>query len=167
MAAADTGRDCRPLDASGKTGIIDGTEIRVRYPAAGRKDRDKFISGRSKQNAVKTMVVTDGGRRVLFCSPAQHGSCADITHARQSGLVTLLDGGAAVEILADAGCQGLGAQTAGCVETRPHREFKRHHPSHRRAAVPTADRRPDLRTAHVTPVPPRPTTFHRLLCTSS
>lgn len=41
------------LGASGKTGIIDGTEIRVRRPAAGRKDRDKFISGKSKQNAVR------------------------------------------------------------------------------------------------------------------
>ncbi|MEU3444183.1 transposase family protein [Streptomyces griseoincarnatus] len=68
------------LGASGKTGIIDGTEIRVRRPAAGRKDRDKFISGKNKQNAVKTMVVTDGDGRVLFCSPTKPGSCADITH---------------------------------------------------------------------------------------
>ncbi|MFF5343996.1 transposase family protein [Streptomyces althioticus] len=67
-----------PLGASGKTGIVDGTEIRVRRPAAGRKDRDKFISGKNKQNAVKTMVVTDGDGRVLFCSPTKPGSCADI-----------------------------------------------------------------------------------------
>ncbi|MFC9287497.1 hypothetical protein [Streptomyces sp. NPDC057052] len=32
------------LDASGTTSIIGGTEIRVRRPAAGRKDRDTFIS---------------------------------------------------------------------------------------------------------------------------
>ncbi|WP_316744715.1 transposase family protein, partial [Streptomyces sp. MK7] len=71
------------LGASGKTGIIDGTEFRVRRATAGGRDRDKFISGKSKQNAVKTMLVTDGDGRVLFCSPAQHGSCADIAHARQ------------------------------------------------------------------------------------
>ncbi len=53
------------LGASGTTGIIDGTEIRVRRPAAGRKDRDKFISGKNKQNAVKSMVVTDAEGRVL------------------------------------------------------------------------------------------------------
>ncbi|MFD6183607.1 transposase family protein, partial [Streptomyces goshikiensis] len=41
------------LGSSGKTGIIDGTEIRVRRPAVGRKDRDTFISGKNKQNAVK------------------------------------------------------------------------------------------------------------------
>ncbi|MEU3693843.1 helix-turn-helix domain-containing protein [Streptomyces narbonensis] len=53
------------LGANGKTGIIDGTKIQVRRPAAGRKDRDWFISGMNKQNAVKPMVVTDGEGRVL------------------------------------------------------------------------------------------------------
>ncbi|MFC8495078.1 transposase family protein [Streptomyces sp. NPDC057235] len=71
--------------ASGKTGIVDGTKIRVRRPAAGRKDRDRFISGKNKQNAVKSMVVTDGEGRVLWCSPTKPGSRADITHARQLG----------------------------------------------------------------------------------
>ncbi|MFF7242256.1 transposase family protein [Streptomyces collinus] len=116
------------LGASGRTGIIDGTEIRVRRPAAGRKDRDKFISGKSKQNAVKTMVVTDCDGRLLSCSPAQHGSYADITHAPHLGLVRLLDGGPALEILADAGYQGLGTQTGGRVVTPPHRKFKKNAP---------------------------------------
>ncbi|MYQ92737.1 transposase [Streptomyces sp. SID4946] len=116
------------LGASGKTGIIDGTEIRVRRPAAGRKDRDKFISGKNKQNAVKTMVVTGGDGRVLFCSPTKPGSCADITHARQLGLVKLLADGPVVEILADAGYQGLGAQSGGRVVTPPHRKFKKDAP---------------------------------------
>ncbi|CAL9652095.1 MULTISPECIES: transposase family protein [Streptomyces] len=61
--------------------------------AAERKDRDRSVSGKSKQNAVKTMVVADGDGRVLFCSPTRPGSCADITPARQSGLVTLLADG--------------------------------------------------------------------------
>ncbi|WP_327591631.1 hypothetical protein [Streptomyces chartreusis] len=39
------------LGTTQKTGIIDGTEIRVRRPASGRKDRDTFISGKNKQNA--------------------------------------------------------------------------------------------------------------------
>ncbi|MEV6575023.1 transposase family protein [Streptomyces sp. NPDC051577] len=59
------------LGTSGRTGIIDGTEIRVRRPAAGRKDREKFISGENKQNAVKAMVLTDAGGMLLFCSPVQ------------------------------------------------------------------------------------------------
>ncbi|WP_413754983.1 transposase family protein [Streptomyces sp. MMBL 11-3] len=113
---------------SGTTGVIDGTEIRVRRSAVGRKDWDRFISGKSKQNAVKSMVVTDGEGRVLWCSPARPASCADITHARQLGLVKLLGGGPAVEILADAGYQGLGAQTGGRVVTPPHRKFKKNAP---------------------------------------
>ncbi|MFE7092942.1 transposase family protein [Streptomyces erythrochromogenes] len=117
------------LGASGQTGIIDGTEIRVRRPAAGRKDREKFISGKNKQNAVKAMVLTDARGRLLFCSPAQPASCADITHARQLGLVKKLIGSpVAVEILADAGYQGLGAQTGGRVVTPPHRKFKKNPP---------------------------------------
>ncbi|WP_179254477.1 transposase family protein [Streptomyces sp. PgraA7] len=116
------------LGASGTTGIIDGTEIRVRRPAAGRKDRDKFISGKNKQNAVKSMVVTDAEGHVLWCSPARPASCADITQARQLGLVKLLADGPAVEILADAGYQGLGAQTGGRVVTPPHRKFKKNAP---------------------------------------
>ncbi|MEF9886926.1 transposase family protein [Streptomyces sp. P9-A4] len=116
------------LGASGQTGIIDDTEIRVRRPAAGREDRDTFISGKNKQNAVKTMVLTDQNGRVLFSSPATPGSCADITHARQLGLVKLLADGPAVEILADAGYQGLGAQTGGRVVTPPHRKFKKNAP---------------------------------------
>jgi hypothetical protein len=116
------------LGSSGKTGIVDGTEIQVRRPATGRKDRDGFISGKNKQNAVKTMVVTDDDGRVLFCSPTKPGSCADITHARQLGLVELLADGPAVEILADAGYQGLGAQTGGRVIPPPHRKFKKNAP---------------------------------------
>ncbi|MFH9400622.1 transposase family protein [Streptomyces sp. NPDC017638] len=109
-------------------GVDRGTEMRVRRPAAGGKDRDKFISGKSKQNAVKSMVVTDGDGRVFSCSPAEYGSCAEITHARQLVLARLLDGGLALEILADAGYQGLGAQTGGRVVTPPHRKFKKNVP---------------------------------------
>ncbi|MGW7522631.1 hypothetical protein [Streptomyces sp. NPDC054783] len=53
------------LGAAGRTGIIDGTEIRVRRPAADRKDRDKFASGKTKRHAVESTVLTDAdGARV-------------------------------------------------------------------------------------------------------
>ncbi|MGF0175930.1 transposase family protein [Streptomyces sp. Marseille-Q5077] len=111
------------LGADGQTGIIDGTEIRVRRPAAGRKDRDKCVSGETQQNSVKSMVLTDDEGRLLYCSPVRPGSCADITQARQLGPVKLLADGPFMEILADAGCQGMGAQTGGRVVTPPHRKF--------------------------------------------
>ncbi|MFE8915992.1 transposase family protein [Streptomyces globisporus] len=75
------------------------------------------------------MVVTDAAGRLLFCSPAEPASCADITHARKSGPVKLLAEGPAVEILADAGHQGLGAQTGGRAVTPPHRKFKKNPPA--------------------------------------
>ncbi|MFI6012146.1 transposase family protein [Streptomyces sp. NPDC051243] len=117
------------LGADGQTGITDGTEIRVRRPAAGRKDRDKFVSGKTKQNAVKAMVLTDAEGRLLYCSPVRPGNCADITQARQLGLVKLLADGPFMEILADAGYQGMGAQTGGRVVTPPHRKFKKNAPT--------------------------------------
>ncbi|MEV6613147.1 transposase family protein [Streptomyces sp. NPDC051051] len=116
------------LGVSGKTGITDGTEIRARRPAAGRKGRDTFVPGKSKQNAVKTMVVTDEDGRVRLCSPTRPRSCAGITHARRLGLVELLADGPAVEILADAGHQGPGAQTGSRMVTPPHRKFKKNAP---------------------------------------
>lgn len=73
-------------------------------------------------------MVTDGEGRVLWCSPTRPASCADITHARQLGLVKLLASGPAIEILADASYQGLGAQTGGRVVTPPHRKFKKNAP---------------------------------------
>ncbi|MGW6613353.1 transposase family protein [Streptomyces erythrochromogenes] len=115
------------LGASGQTGIIDGTEIRVRRPTVGRKDRKKFISGKNKQNAVKAMVLTDASGRLLFCSPAQPASCADITHARQMGLVKP---GRRPGRGDPCRCRlpGPGAQTGGRVVTPPHRKFKKNPP---------------------------------------
>jgi hypothetical protein len=116
------------LGATGTTGIIDGAEIRVRRPKAASKDRDAFTSGKSRHNAVKSMVVTDADGRMLWCSPTVPGSCADITHARQLGLASLLGREPAMQILADAGYRGLGAQTGGRVVTPPTRKFKKDAP---------------------------------------
>ncbi|WP_329266563.1 hypothetical protein [Streptomyces pseudovenezuelae] len=53
------------LGENEQPGIIEGTEIRVRRPAAGRKDRDEYISGKNKQNAAKSMVCIDADGRLL------------------------------------------------------------------------------------------------------
>ncbi|MFH9425692.1 transposase family protein [Streptomyces sp. NPDC017529] len=117
------------LGASGQSAIIDATEIRVRRPAAGIDGRDRFISGKSKQNAVKILVVTDDQGRLLFGGALKPGSCPDITQARDAGLVDLLGRHRGLRILAEAGYQGLGAQTGGQVITPPHRKFKKNPPT--------------------------------------
>ncbi|MFI9723907.1 transposase family protein [Streptomyces sp. NPDC052396] len=116
------------LGESGKTAILDATAIRVRRPARVTDGRDRFVSGKSKQNATKAMVLTDAAGRLLFCGETRPGACPDITQARESGLVGLLDTGPCVEVLADAGYQGLGGQTGGQVVTPPHRKSRTNPP---------------------------------------
>ncbi|MEU2550000.1 transposase family protein [Streptomyces roseolus] len=74
------------------------------------------------------MVVTDDEGRVPWSSPTMPGSCADTTHARRSGPIKLLADDPPVEIPADAGYQGLDAQTGGRVVTPPHHKFKKDAP---------------------------------------
>ncbi|WP_285510002.1 transposase family protein [Actinokineospora sp. NBRC 105648] len=74
------------LGATSSAAILDATEVRVRRPEANTVDRDRFVSGKSRQNAIKTMIVTDLEGRMLFCGATAPGSVADITQARGSGL---------------------------------------------------------------------------------
>nr|WP_238427237.1 transposase family protein [Streptomyces adustus] len=46
------------LGVGGEIGIIYGTEIRVRGPAAGRKDRDKFVSDSARGRKVPTLETS-------------------------------------------------------------------------------------------------------------
>ncbi|MFD7732210.1 transposase family protein [Kitasatospora phosalacinea] len=109
------------LGATGRTGTIDATEIRVRRPAAHRHGRNRFVLGKSLTNAMKALVVTDDRGRLLFCGEVRAGSVADITQARYAGLVDLLADTIHLEILADAGYQGLAARTYGQVVTPPRK----------------------------------------------
>ncbi|WP_245654556.1 transposase family protein [Streptomyces violens] len=116
------------LGATGQTAIVDATEVRVRRPAAGTPGRNSYVSGKSKQDAMKALILTDAARRLLFGGAIRPGSCPDITQARDAGLVNLFSGRVGLEILAVAGYQGLGAQTGGQVITPSHRKFKRNAP---------------------------------------
>ncbi|UGT60371.1 transposase [Nocardia asteroides] len=116
------------LGAAADYAIMDATEVRVRRPAARALSRDKFVSGKSRQNAIKTLVITDSVGRLLFCGATAPGSVADITQARRSGLPGMLAGSGA-RVLADAGYQGLGTQNGGAVITPPHRKMRRNPPA--------------------------------------
>jgi hypothetical protein len=78
------------LGVTGTTGIVDGTEIRVRRPAVGRKDRDKSIGARASRTQSRPRWSRTRTAGCFFCSPTRPGRYADITPARQSGLVKLL-----------------------------------------------------------------------------
>jgi DDE superfamily endonuclease len=110
------------LGVTGQLGLLDATEVRVRRPAAGRAGRRRFVSGKARANTVKALVITDADGRLLFCGQTLPGSIHDLTQVRQAGLVELLALIPGVTLLADAGYQGLSAQTAGAVLTpRPAR----------------------------------------------
>jgi hypothetical protein len=110
------------LGASGRLGLLDATEVRVRRPAAGRAGRNRFVSGKARANTVKTLVLTDPAGRLLFCGQTRPGTIHDLTQVCQAGLVELLALTPGVTLLADAGYQGLSTQTAGAVITpRPAR----------------------------------------------
>lgn len=107
------------LGATGQTALMDATEIGVRRPGAHRGGHSRPISGKSRINATKALVITDERGRPLFCGEVRAGSVADITQARDAGLVD-------PQILADAGYQGPTAQTHGQVVTPPHKRRSKH-----------------------------------------
>ena len=44
---------------------VDGTEVQVRRPRAGRAGRKAFVSGKKKQNTAETTTISDGYGRLL------------------------------------------------------------------------------------------------------
>jgi DDE superfamily endonuclease len=106
------------LDARGQLGLLNATEVRVRRPAAHQAGRPRFVSGKARANTVRALVITDPEGRLLCCGQTRPGAIHDLTQVRQAGLVELLALTPGVTLLADAGYQGLSAQTAGAVLTR-------------------------------------------------
>lgn len=98
--------------------LMDATEVRVRRPVEGRAGRDRFVSGKARLNTMKALVICDPAGRLLFCGETRPGSMHDLTQARTTGLVDLLlHAPLGVQVLADAGYQGLGTETGGVVIT--------------------------------------------------
>ena len=82
-------RGCTVEGATGRGGLLDATEVRVRRPAAGRAGRQRFVSGKARANTIRALVLTDAAGRLLFCGQTRPGSMHDLTQARQAGLVEL------------------------------------------------------------------------------
>ena len=86
---------------------IDGTEVQVRRPRAGRPGRRAFVSGKKKQNTIKSTVISDGRGRLLWLGALRPGRMHDVTALRTEGIEDLLrrHPDAAAEV--DTGYQGL------------------------------------------------------------
>jgi hypothetical protein len=86
---------------------LDGSEIQVRRPKAGRPGRRAFVSGKKKQNTLKFTKVSDGRGRTLADVTFRPGRMHDQTALQTDGIDDLLDQHPDVQAEADAGYRGL------------------------------------------------------------
>ncbi|MFB6717775.1 transposase family protein [Streptomyces sp. NPDC056358] len=77
-------------DAEGVELRIDGAEVQVRRPRAGRPGRKAFVSGKKKQNTIKTTTFSDGQGRTLLSGVARPGRMHDQTAVRIEGIAEQL-----------------------------------------------------------------------------
>lgn len=89
-----------------ETLCFDGTEIQVRrpQPGAGRK---RFVSGKKRQNTMKTTIVADDAGHVLHATQVRPGRIHDQTALKYDGVEQLFNAYPSVHVLVDAGYRGL------------------------------------------------------------
>jgi hypothetical protein len=86
---------------------IDGTEVQVRRPKANQPGRRAFVSGKKKQNTIKSTAISDGGGRLLWLGAFRPGRMHDVTALRTEGIEDLLRAYPDVCAEVDSGYQGL------------------------------------------------------------
>jgi len=105
--------------ARGVTIRLDGTEVQVRRPRAGKPGRRAFVSGKKKQNTEKATVVTDGKGRTLWAGAFRPGRMHDQTAVRTEGITDLFEQFPQVKSKVDAGYRGLAREFPDQVQAPP------------------------------------------------
>jgi hypothetical protein len=105
--------------ARGATIRLDGTEVQVRRPPAGKPGRRAFVSGKKRQNTKKATVATDEKGRTLWAGAFRPGRRHDQTALRTGGTTGLFTQFPQVNAKVDAGYRGLAKQFPGQVEAPP------------------------------------------------
>ena len=103
---------------------IDGTEVQVRRPAAGRPGRRAFVSGKKKQNTIKATAISDGQGRLLWLGAFRPGRMHDVTALRTGGIEDLLRRHPEVKAEVDTGYQGLAGDFPAQVSAPPKKPGK-------------------------------------------
>jgi hypothetical protein len=98
---------------------LDGTEVQVRRPHAGKPGRRAFVSGKKKQNTKKTTVITDGQGRTLWAGAFRPGRMHDQTAVRTAGIAGLFRQFPQVKAKVDAGYRGLAKEFPDQVQAPP------------------------------------------------
>jgi hypothetical protein len=103
---------------------IDGTEVQVRRPPAGRPGRRAFVSGKKKQNTIKPTAIGDGRGRLLWLGAIRPGRMHDATALRTEGIEDLLRAYPEVTADVDSGYQGLARDFPGQITAPPKKPGK-------------------------------------------
>ncbi|WP_329567942.1 transposase family protein [Streptomyces sp. NBC_01361] len=114
--------DVRMVRGVGADGVdlrIDGTEVQVRRPRAGRPGRKAFVSGKKKQNTIKTTTFSDPQGRTLLSGVVRPGRMPDQTAVRTEGIAELFIQHARVKAEVDEGYRGLANEFPDQVSAPP------------------------------------------------
>jgi len=103
---------------------VDGTEVQVRRPMAGRPGRRAFVSGKKKQNTIKSTVISDDSGRMLWAGAFRPGRTHDATSVRTEGIEDLLRHYPDLQAEVDSGYQGLARDFSGQVSAPPKKPGK-------------------------------------------
>lgn len=98
---------------------IDGTDLQVRRPAAGRPGRKAFISGKRKRNTITTTTFTDGQGRTLFSGVPRPARMHDQAALRTEGIAECFRQFPNVQAEVDEGYRGLANEFPGRVSAPP------------------------------------------------
>ncbi|MFF9635540.1 transposase family protein [Streptomyces bacillaris] len=100
---------------------IDGTETQVRRPQAHRPERRAFVSGKRKQNTIKTTTISDHQDRTLWSGATRPGRMHDQTAVRTEGIAEQSRQYPAVKAEVDEGYRGLANKFPGQVSAPPRK----------------------------------------------
>jgi DDE superfamily endonuclease len=103
---------------------LDGTEVQVRRPQPNRPGRRAFVSGKKKQNTIKSTVISDDGGRLLWAGAFRPGRMHDATAVRTEGIEDLLRHYPDVAAEADSGYRGLARDFPAQVSAPPKKPGK-------------------------------------------
>ncbi|MFG2848894.1 transposase family protein [Kitasatospora sp. NPDC048296] len=108
-------------DAEGAILRIDGMETQVRRPKAGRPGRRAFISGKRKQNTIKTTTISDHQGRTLWSGAERPGRIHDQTAVRTEGIAEQFRQYPRVKAEVDEGYRGLANEFPDQISAPPRK----------------------------------------------
>lgn len=100
---------------------IDGMETQVRRPQANRPGRRIFVSGKRRQNIIKTTTISDGQGRTLWSGAERPGRMHDQTAMRTEGIAEQFHRHPDVKVEVDDGYRGLANEFPDQVSAPPRK----------------------------------------------